>query len=701
MRFIFYSVLLVVSTVMNSRTADITTMPETKSLLNWGIVMSRGPNVINGITKYRHTFQNKIPVISFTKVQEMQCDTDELKFLHCEAINTLIENVNEQAEPVVEDMKNKIAIWLRSVPNIDNTEIGRSVTGKRKKRSLRRKRATNLGPDYCEKVKTGDYQAGGGGNVLSGIGNALSSLFGQPTWDDIKIMNKHVCQLADATELNSQQIVALGEDFATFSKVANQRMDAIEGGISEVNDRVTATAELIKEVAVKAFDGLSDVQVKLKRSMAGTDLLFKVQESLYEFQNQIQLMKSYVDEFGDGINILLSGRLPPQMVPVNRLKEIINIISEKTTPSGRVDLVDTDPNFYYMLKNVVFTKSTKLNSVFIMVNFPLYSVGGLMATYRIDNTYISTSEDQSSSTRIVNVPDFIAVTPELDYFTEYSTAELYSCEGSTVRSCHNERALQDMTKPSCAAALYMDNKDKILELCDIRFDETPVPSGAVKLSDDTYIVHSSQAGTGAQWTLNCPLIKNYVEKKIEACNTCILTVQCGCELIAPGEFIIPIQLSSCAGNLGTIIPDIKPEYPISLPVLHAYLNTEFLNKIKGDTVRPQKWGVEIPRLTTLDKEWDNSVEMSRKYSSDLKKVIKAAKENRVYYSQKVDAYVKEAKDFTDLKLSPIKTLSNTFTNLEWLANWDVLGAGTGMGAVLLPCVLSFVLSCYVLCRRSG
>lgn len=672
---------------------DITTMPETKSLLNWGIVMSRGPNVINGLTKYRHTFQSFIPQISFSRISPMQCDTEELKLLHCEAINDLITAVNDQAEPVVDQMKSKIEIWLRSVPDIDNTySVARSNSG-------RRKRAANLGPDYCQKAASGDYQGGGGGNILSGLGNALSSLFGQPTWDDIKIMNKHVCQLADAVELNSQQIVALGSDFATFSKVANSRMDTIEEGISHVNDRVTETAELIRQVAVKAYEGLTEVQIQLKRSMVGTNLLFKVQESLYEFQNQLEIMKGYVDNFGDGINILLSGRLPPQMVPVDRLKEIIDIVAEKTTPTGRIELVDRDPNFYYMLKNIVFTKSTSLQSVFIMVNFPLYSVGGLMATYRIDNTYIATSENQESSTRIVNVPDFIAVTPELDYFAEYSTAELYSCEGGAIRTCHNERALQDITKPSCAAALYMDNTEKILELCDIRFDETPVPSGAVKLNDDTYIVHSSQAASGAQWTISCPLIPNYVDRKIDACNTCILQIQCGCELIAPGEFIIPLQLAGCSSNLATIIPDIKPEYPISLPVLNAYIKADFLKNIKGDTVRPTKWGVEIPRLTTLNEQWANTAEMSRKYSSSLKKVIQASKENRVFYAEKVDAFVKEAKDFSDLKLSKVKTLADTFSNLSWLADWNVIGAGTGIGAVMLPSVIAIVLSCYVLCKR--
>ena len=674
--------------------ADISTMQETKSMLNWGVIMSRGPNVMNGLTKYRHTFEVKIPVLDFTPISQMPCNTDDLKALHCEAINSLIENINTQSTIVVNDLTSKLQLWLNPITNIDLIDANTQRNGG----TLRKRRSAteNLGPDYCENL---DQTSGGSGNFLSAIGNAMSSLFGQPTWDDIKIIDKHICQLADVVEMNSEQIVALGNDFATFSKVANDRMDTIQAGISNVNDRVSETQQLLSDLAVEAFDNLNELQARLRKSMLGTNLLFQVQESLYDFQNQLEIMSRQVNDFGDGINILLSGRLPPQMVPVDRLREIIDIITEKTTATGRIDLVSTDPNFYYMLTNIAFTRSAKMNSVFIMLNFPLYSVGGLMATYRIDTTYISTAENQNTSTKIVNLPDFIAVTPDEAYFTEYSTAELYSCTGTAVKSCHNERALQDITKPSCAAALYTDDKEKILELCDIRFDDIPVPSGAVKLTDDTYIIHSSKAGTGTYWRMNCPLVPGYVPKQIEACNACMIKVDCGCELNAPGEFMIPMHLSGCAGNLATIIPDVQPEYPINLPVLHAYFETEFIQNIRGDTVRTTQWGVEIPSHSTLQTTWNNTVELSQRYSGSFKKLVEATRENRLDYADKAGALLQQSLDFTDLRMSPIDTLTNTFSDLSWLTNWDVLGVGAAVtGSIVLP-IINLIIILYLCCRR--
>ena len=653
---------------------------------------------MNGLTKYRHTFEIKIPQIIFTPIQEMDCDTDDLKALHCESINELIGSINEQTTPVIQELRDKLDLWLNPIPNIDLLNSGSG--SRRKKRSIGpRTRRETLGPDFCDEIDDPNNQAGGGGNFLTGIGNALSSFFGQPTWEDVRIINKHMCQLADVVEMNTQQIMQLGTDFATFSQVANDRMDVIEQAISNVNDRVTETQTLLQDLSVVVYEDLNELQRQLKKSMLGTNLLFKVQDSLYSFQNQLDSMKDQVNNFGDGINILLSGRLPPQLVSVDRLREIIDIVSEKITPSGRVDLVSTDPNFYYMLTNIAFSRSASLNSVFVMVNFPLYSVGGLMATYRIDNTYISTAENQNSSTKIINIPDFIAVTPDGNYFAEYSTAELYSCSGTAVKSCYNERALRDITKPSCAAALYTDNQAKILELCDIRFDDKPIPSGAVKLNDDTYLVHSSKAGTGTFWTLNCPLVPNYIPKQVEACNTCMFKIECGCELSAPGEFMIPMQLSGCAGNLATIIPDIEPEYPISLPVLHAYFDSSFLQNIQGDTVRNTKWGVPIPSLTVLDTQWNNSIELSRSYSGNLTKLFEAIKNNRIDYADKASALLKQATDFTDLKLSPITSLTNTFSDLSWLTNWDVLGASTAVvGSVVLP-LITLIMTCYVFCKR--
>ncbi|AVQ67842.1 ORF68 [Ostreid herpesvirus 1] len=674
---------------------SVHTMPEAVSRLNWGVMFNRGPTIMNGITKYRHTFEVKVPQLVYTPIVHMKCDTDYLKVLHCEAINDLIDSINGQVEPLITELKTRIATWMNPIPNVDTLTLP-ETQGRRG----RRRREATLGPDYCKKINDPNYEGGGGGGFLSSVGNFFSSLMGSPTWDDIKIIDKHICQLADVVDLNKEKIVQLGTEFATFSKAANNRMDALEDGMKNINTRVTETNLLLEKLSTEVTGALTQLENEIKMSMAGTNLLFRVQKQLYKFQEQINTMSATVEDFGNGINVLLSGRLAPQLVSVDSVKYVIDIISEKLTQQGgETRLVDQNPALYYLLNNVVFTKSEKLNSLYIMASFPIYSIGGLMATYRLDKTYISIKEDVVSSTQIADLPDFLAVTPDGLYYSEFSTSEISSCTGDVIKSCKNERALQSFTQMTCAAALYKDDSTKILELCDIRYDQITVPSTAIKITDDTYMIHSSKVGTGHQWTISCPLIPNYVSTTMDACNACVVQVSCGCELIAPGEFYIPLQLTGCSKVLSSYIPHIEPKFPVNLPVLYAYFDDSVLNEINGDKLLNYKWKLDIPSIAPLEEEWSQSVERSQKYSSSLKKLLEETKANRKVYASKATAMLKKATDFTDLKLSKIKTLSDTFKDLSWLTKFGTGGGIAGVTIGLLLPLLAIVFSCYVFCKR--
>lgn len=686
-----FRLLCVLLSVSATNGVAVNVMPETVSRLNWGVLFNRGVTILNGVTKYRHTFQVKVPRLSYTPIRVMDCHTEYLKLLHCESINELIMSMNDQVAPLVIELNNRINTWLAPIPNVDNMVLSSG--------SGRKKRSTNLGPDYCDDIKSGDYEADGGGGFLSAVGNFVSSLAGTPTWDDIKIVDKHICDLAEVAELNAKEIVSLGSDFATFSKVANNRMDSIQEGMIVINNRVSETNALLINVTAEIFDAANVINNKILMSVAGTDLLFKMQNRLFTFQSQIDTMTSTVEHFGDGITILLGGRLPPQMVPVETMKDIIGIINAKVTESAVTRLVDINPVLYYMLHNVVFTQSEKLNSLFIMVSFPIYSHGGLMATYRVDRTFISTTEESTSSTWIDNLPDFIAVSPDGLYYTEYSTAEIASCEGSVIKTCKNERALQSFTAMTCAAALYKDDASKIMSLCDIRYGDFMVPSGAVKMSDDTYMIHSSKAGTGAKWTISCPLIPGSATENIDACNACVIQMSCGCEMTAPGEFYIPIQLSGCDETLSSFMPNIKPKFPVNLPVLHAFFDPDVISSITGSTMRASKWKMSIPSLAPQKAQWSQTVEKSNKYSSDLNMLIKETRANRVVYASKATAMLQKATDFTDLKLSNIKTLSDSVANLSWLTDLGTEAGLAGISITVLLPIISCLMSCYVFCRR--
>lgn len=248
----------------------------------------------------------------------------------------------------------------------------------------------------------------------------FTSITGGPTWEDIEVIDKHICQLADVVETNKEEIVKLGNDFATFSKAANDRMDTLEDGMININKRVTETNQKLIELSQQVQTGLTKLEKKVSLSISGTNLLFKVQEQLYKFQEEIHILSSTVEEFGRGINVLMSGRLPPQIINTDSVELIIDIITDKLLARGdRTKLINQNPSGYYILNDVVFTRSDKMNSIFIMLNFPIFSRGGLMASYRVDKIFLSLKEDTVSSSQIADLPDFFAVSHDGLYYTEY------------------------------------------------------------------------------------------------------------------------------------------------------------------------------------------------------------------------------------------------------------------------------------------
>jgi hypothetical protein len=76
------------------------------------------------------------------------------------------------------------------------------------------------------------------------------------------------------------------------------------------------------------------------------------------------------------------------------------------------------------------------------------------------------------------------------------------------------------------------------------------------------------------------------------------------------------------------------------------------------------------------------VERSHRYSADLKLLAKRVKEDNAVYRTKADALLKQATDFTDLRLAPLQNIKDIFTG-KWSG---LLSDRAGVGFVFGACV---------------
>lgn len=248
-----------------------------------------------------------------------------------------------------------------------------------------------------------------------------------------------------------------------------------------------------------------------------------------------------MDQFVDGINQLITGYLPPILVPQNRLKKIITDITRRLDiDSLDTSLVETRPNFYYMMGSVVSTHSIKMDKVFAMVSFPIRADGGgLMSMYRVENIPITLNSTSRVSTRVTNVPEFLAISVDQRFYSEYSAVEIATCTGEELLTCKSERSLRARSDPSCIKAIFDNDGQRVNETCEFAMEMRPRPSSATKIDADLYYLHSSRvsnSGENPNWNIRCRINRETTTSTIKACSGCTHRLPCGCSLDASGEF---------------------------------------------------------------------------------------------------------------------------------------------------------------------
>jgi len=682
--------------------SDTSSMETSYVRTNWGVVFNKVGVVLNGITKYRHTFAVTIPNMDYRAIQPMPCNSSLLREAHCESVNALIEQINNAYIIEFEQMKRNIA---NVVAIIGNVESDKELRLKRRKRSVSDQESPRLSPSFCQ---DGEQTAAGGG-FLATLGKIGSDIFGTPTYDDIKIVDKHICELADSIDLNRREIVASNERLSSISGALNNRISALQHGLQNMNNRITETQNKLTNVARSIVGNINELNVRINFIEETQEAMFLLMGNLERFEHAVVRHLRFASNWLYGINKLLEGYIPENLVTVDDIQSVLDHVNKDVLPNHpQLSMVHSNPSFYYQVRSTTFTRSD--NYVFITLNVPLKSVGGMLSVYRVDRTHISTAEHHPSSTRVANLPDFFAVTPDLAYYTELSVAHYTSCRGEGIKVCPTERALQDANRLTCAAAIFYDKKLDVLEHCEMQYEPYDVPSEVIRMKDEQYLVHSENAGPDNTWTLHCPYASsshsgNEVRhlKQIPSCNTCVIRVPCGCSLDG-GSFYIPVQLTGCDMNEMPGFPEVTKVYPVNLPVLTALYSADEIADVAGDSTHgdlspDNPLALIHVQLNISKSDWEDVVAKDEKYKVDFKKLMKLHKKGSAVYADRAEYYLKKATDFTDLNLAHVKDLENQFGgNLyrEFLNPSSIVG---GISLFWIVAVVSLSMSIYNCWKR--
>ncbi len=686
--------LIILWSVILVGAVDISKLPHSYRRTNYGIMFHRVDNILNGITKYRHTFKVPIPDFTYTPLQEMPCITDRQRQIGCESVNRLTQEENLAVQKSFEQAKRHLDLGLKAIPNVEDMKLPAS--------SWRLQRDLMLGPEYCKHMV--HKQSNDGGDFLGLAGKVVSDIFGSPTWDDITVTANHICESAKVAEINKKAITSASDDLTSISETIEKHIDTVQRGMSDINMRLTETNGKLQELADVQVNDTNVIIERQNLAEVAQQVMFEIMTNLAHHKAQGMEHVMAFNDWLPGINQLLKGYVPENFVMIDDIQTVINYINNQIVPAynHRLKLVHPNPGFYHQVRSISYTRDN--NNIYITVVFPMYTAGGLLAVYRIDRTHISTTDRHESSTRIANLPDFIAVTADLRYYMELNLAHYMSCRGDDVRMCSSERSLQIAGKRTCAAALFYDHRDDIMARCDIHYEPYDLPSEAVLLDDASYLVHSKNAGPHNTWTMDCPysLSGDRDVQQIPSCKTCIIEVPCGCSVEAP-DFFIPYRLTGCKMTEHDARPTLVRTFPANLALLTHLYSPAQLTAWTGSNATSAPWLLDGLNLTVIDTVMPQVVEADKQYAGDFKKLLKLHNNKSDVYASKSEYFIKKTADMRDLDMASIIDLEERLDVHTWGAFFNpkaTLGGVSTSVIISMAALIMASVNCYYASKRS-
>jgi hypothetical protein len=239
-------------------------------------------------------------------------------------------------------------------------------------------------------------------------------------------------------------------------------------------------------------------------------------------------------------------------------------------------LIQNKPSMFYQNANVFFTR--RGSHLYITEQFPLICYSFIT----LQNDFCSTS-NQSNTTKasqILNLPNYIALTPNHRHFTTFNYDTLYACDFNKYITCDISLPLRNINPSTCIFALLPDNKTLIFKQCNFRFLPELTKPDIFEISPTSVLLTNIP-----EVTIKCP----NSTVKAPGCKHCIQNIPCLCTIRTPTITYHP-KLVSCQENQQAI----TRLYPVSLALLQAVFGSEQVKSYLGDTYFKNMVNVSVP-----------------------------------------------------------------------------------------------------------
>lgn len=441
-------------------------------------------------------------------------------------------------------------------------------------------------------------------SLLPFIGQLSKGLFGTATMDDVNILAQHMNKL---TRMNIGLTKALSQHenhLSSYISSANARMDNLMKGIK---DNMMA----IKYMQNQIFTTELTLEHAIDYIMS---LLIDQIQTTSNLQNELS-------EFKLGVNDLVNKKLSPLLLPEHVISSTLQDIQKL--------LVTKYPGFHLAVSHVQdvyancqFLYARNGTRIYVTLKLPVSYLEKPVSVYKVLALPVPINSTSDHATQLLNLNEFFVITHNHQYYSTMNSLDLHDCVGLQTKFCRKNMAMTPVTSASCILALYANDKDQIISLCDFRFVSDVVKSQIVEITPNSLLLYRTPL-----LSMNCPK----EQKMVKGCDFCIFQIPCRCSLSTNNLYFIP-RLGKCHNHTD----NVSVVHPVNLALLQHFFDNKFIEHIFADTTFQASVNVTVPDIKLYEHKMSKVIADDSKAHLSLAKMASVAKNDAVVFKSLLD-----------------------------------------------------------------
>ncbi|XP_052083821.1 uncharacterized protein LOC127721190 [Mytilus californianus] len=382
-------------------------------------------------------------------------------------------------------------------------------------------------------------------SFLPFIGSLAKGLFGTSTMSDVNLLARHINALNKRTELLSDVLHQHGDHLSSYMSVMDNRTTNLMSGI-QINSKEIATLAHSMNLSL----------VTLQQSM------FNIFQILINLTNTGNILRRNLDQFQAAVQSLVMGRVSPLLLLKQTLTHALHKVQGISTKSyPGFYLTQLHPSFYYTNRNFMFMRNHSI--LYLTLRFPVSSHSQPLQLFKVISLPVPVNNTLKHATKLLDLPDFLALTHQHDYYLPLSSNQLTNCQHVSVITCSFNIALVPSHVKQCTIALFNNDKKQVKSLCNFRFLENHLTHDIIELSSTSVLVYQSD-----KLAINCHNKQNL----LPGCKDCVVSLPCKCSLSTKSLYLSP-RLVQCYNNT----QEVSVQYPVNLALLQEYFSDKQLS----------------------------------------------------------------------------------------------------------------------------